>query len=159
MKRLMLDDICRGMGRYQPPAPSFYAPFCSRRLEGALSGAPGYFHRALQKQAFPQAVEKLAPGLRRESQNLYLLAPPPVLPFGNKYRFINKFNQGLIAGTVKRACRSLGYTGMDVYSFLPWAVDLLPHIKYDRVIYDCVDDHTAFSASSMPGWFIRWSGS
>lgn len=106
---------------------------------------PATFIAPFKNRHFLKRWKNWLLGLRRESQNLYLLAPPPVLPFGNKYRFINKFNQGLIAGTVKRACRSLGYTGMDVYSFLPWAVDLLPHIKYDRVIYDCVDDHTAFS--------------
>lgn len=84
-------------------------------------------------------------GIRKAEENLYLLSPPPIMPFGSKFRLVNKLNQALIAGNIKRACKSLGYSEVEVYSFLPTAVDLLPRIRHHRVIYDCVDDHGAFT--------------
>lgn len=84
-------------------------------------------------------------GLHKYEANLYVLAPPPVLPFGSKYRTINKLNQRLISRTVNRALRQFPSRSIDVFTFLPSAVDLLPLLNHDRVIYDCVDDHAAFT--------------
>jgi glycosyltransferase involved in cell wall biosynthesis len=84
-------------------------------------------------------------GLRQGEAGVYLLAPPPILPFGSRYRWINKINQRLISGSVKRALGQLKTTAPDVYTFLPSAVDLLPFVPHQRVIYDCVDDHAAFT--------------
>lgn len=85
-------------------------------------------------------------GMRTDSKDIHVVAPPPVFPFGNKYRSINRVNQWLISRTVKKVLRQFSNEApVDVYSFLPSAVDLLPYINSDRVIYDCVDDHAAFS--------------
>lgn len=84
-------------------------------------------------------------GLRKAEENIYTLSPPPILPFGNKYRWINKINQWLISRTIKRVLKSFGNYPVDLYSFLPNAVDLLPYLKTDKVIYDCVDDHGFFT--------------
>lgn len=90
-------------------------------------------------------------GLRQYEANLYVLAPPPVLPFGSKYRTINRLNQRLISRTINRAMEQLAdleqlaNKDIDVFTFLPSAVDLLPLLKHNRVIYDCVDDHAAFT--------------
>lgn len=89
-------------------------------------------------------------GMRLCEENLYVLAPPPVLPFGSKYRAVNKFNQWLISRTVKRALRKFPSNRADIYSFLPTAVDLVPLVSHGRVIYDCVDDHTAFTGLINP---------
>lgn len=89
-------------------------------------------------------------GLRQGEAGVYLLAPPPILPFGNRYRWINKMNQRLIAGTVNKALRQFQSPAPDVYTFLPSAVDLLPFIPHQRVIYDCVDDHAAFTGLIDP---------
>ncbi len=84
-------------------------------------------------------------GLRLVEENIYLLAPPPILPFTNKYRFINKLNQRIISFSIKKAIKSFKQSSIDLYTFLPNAIDLLPLIKFDRVIYDCVDDHASFT--------------
>lgn len=89
-------------------------------------------------------------GLRKAEDNLYLLAPPPVLPFANKHRMINRFNQRLIARTVEKTLRAFGPVAVDLYAFLPGAVDLLPRLSLKRVIYDCVDDHAAFTGLINP---------
>lgn len=83
-------------------------------------------------------------GLRKVEENLYVISPPPVLPFGNKYRFINKINQKLIARNLKKALYS--FKGeLELYSFLPSAVDLLGEINFKHIYYDCVDDHASFT--------------
>ena len=84
-------------------------------------------------------------GLRKAEENLYVLAPPPVLPFGSKYRVVNKINQWFISRTVKRALKECGGGVPDIFTFLPSAVDLLSFIDHGIVVYDCVDDHAAFT--------------
>ncbi|MGD9679085.1 MAG: glycosyltransferase [Vulcanibacillus sp.] len=91
-------------------------------------------------------------GLRLQEENIYLLSPPPILPFANKFRAINKFNQWLISKTIKRAIKKINikFSSIDMYSFLPNAVDLLNLLEFDRVIYDCVDDHASFTGFIRP---------
>lgn len=84
-------------------------------------------------------------GLRKAEDNLYLLSPPPILPFYNKYRFINKINQYLISRLIKKALKDFKGVPLDFYSFLPWSVDLIRFLNIDKLIYDCVDDHSSFT--------------
>lgn len=96
-------------------------------------------------------------GLRRAEGNIHLIAPPPILPFGNRFRFINRLNQRLIARAILNAVKNRGqfmnsinkfYSGeeqIDLYTYLPSAVDLLPLFDFKTIIYDCVDDHAAFT--------------
>lgn len=89
-------------------------------------------------------------GLRQVEKDVYLLAPPPILPFGNQYRWINKLNQWMVSHTIKRALKDFSEQSandiqLDLYTFLHNAVDLIPHLALNQVIYDCVDDHAAFT--------------
>ena len=99
----------------------------------------------LKDKRFLKRWKNWSRGLRQVEEKLYVLAPPPILPFGSKYRMINKINQWFISRTIKRALKKFNGTVPYIYTFLPSAVDLLNHIKHDRVIYDCVDDHAAFT--------------
>lgn len=82
--------------------------------------------------------------LRSVEDGIFLLAPPPSLPFGNKWSWINKVNQWVTSRTLIDALQKLGVDEIDTYAFLPTAVDLLPLLPCRTVIYDCVDDHSAF---------------
>jgi len=84
-------------------------------------------------------------GLREVEENIYLLSPPPTLPFGNKYRWINKINQWFISHSIKKQLGKLEHGTIDLYTFLPNAVDMLPAMNFRHVIYDCVDDHASFT--------------
>lgn len=103
-------------------------------------------------------------GVRVTEENITLIAPPPILPFGNRYRWINKLNQRLTLKSIRKQLRvggsdlytmatadGLGRTNeqtpTDLYTYLPSAVDLLALFKFDQVIYDCVDDHAAFTGT------------
>ncbi len=86
----------------------------------------------------------------RPRDNLHILAPPPTLPFGNRFRWVNRLNQRIIARSIKRALSTIDQPPdqpIDLYSYLPSAVDLLPLLNFANIIYDCVDDHAAFTGT------------
>lgn len=84
-------------------------------------------------------------GIRKMEKGLNILTLPPFLPFGNKNRKINKINQKKLMACITQFIEKGQYDAIDIYTFLPQTVDLLPLIDYDRLIYDCVDDHVSFS--------------
>ncbi|WP_043929967.1 glycosyltransferase [Bacillus sp. EB01] len=88
-------------------------------------------------------------GLSKKEDNLYVLAPPPILPFGYKYRWINKLNQRLLALSLKNNIKKIGGQP-SLYTFLPSAADLLALVPFRAVYYDCVDDHGAFKGLINP---------
>ncbi|MBD3108527.1 glycosyltransferase [Bacillus sp. AGMB 02131] len=98
----------------------------------------------LKNRALLKSWGRWKQGVRKMAENLYVISPPPILPFGNKYRFINKINQKLIARSLRKALRSFNGE-LELYSFLPSAVDLLDDINFKNIYYDCVDDHASFT--------------
>lgn len=83
-------------------------------------------------------------GPKHVNEKFIVLSPPPFLPFGNKYRSINNINQWLLSKSIKNIVSKLNGS-LELYSFLPNSVDLLKHIKFSNVYYDCVDDHASFT--------------
>lgn len=91
------------------------------------------------------------PALRGQSRDyyyqatdhIYVYKPPVILPFGNLYRTVNRLNQAILAGGLKRVCRGLGLKPTVCWTYLPNTADLsLP--ANIIVVYDCADEHTAF---------------
>lgn len=76
-------------------------------------------------------------------ENIDLYSPPVILPFGNMYRPVNRVNQRIIAGGLKKLCRELAFKPTICWTYLPNTVDLcLP--AGVTLVYDCADEHTAF---------------
>ena len=89
--------------------------------------------------------KKWRQGLTKISENIHILSPPVVLPFGNIYRGINRINQKLfISPAVKKAARALGMKEPILWTYLPNSADLLGSLGEKLVIYDCVDEHSAY---------------
>ncbi len=84
-------------------------------------------------------------GLRRWSENIYLYSPPPVLPFGNVYRPVNRLNQAWLAPFIRAAARALGFRRPILWTYLPNTADLAGRLGERLVIYDCVDEHAAYT--------------
>ena len=80
---------------------------------------------------------------RRWGDNIDLYSPPVILPFGNMYRGINRANQGIIAGGLKKVCRELAFEPTICWTYLPNTVDLRLSAGV-TLVYDCADEHTAF---------------
>ena len=94
----------------------------------------------------------LSPGsrLRPAQENLWVLEPPLFLPFGNRYRALNKMNQGLLAQAIQAAEKRLGLRNVILWTYLPGTSDLLGSLRYESLCYDCVDDHSAFTGLLDP---------
>ncbi len=94
-------------------------------------------------RAHAQAEEKV-----RENITVYSL--PPVLPFFNKYRWINRRNQKKIARYVNRKCKEHGFDSPLVWVYSPTAVDCVDRIGRSGLVYDCVDRHSAYGGLMDP---------
>ena len=88
--------------------------------------------------------ERAREGLRRLNNNIWLLSPPVVWPFGSRFAGFNALNQGKIAGCIGAAMQKLGFTDPVLWTYLHTSCDLLGKLGERFVIYDCVDDHSAY---------------
>ncbi len=82
---------------------------------------------------------EVEPGIR-------VLEPPVIAPFGSMWPLANIWNQNRLARAVNAELERASITSYVLYSLLPGAVDLLPLLSgKHRILYDCVDDHAAFT--------------
>jgi glycosyltransferase involved in cell wall biosynthesis len=81
-----------------------------------------------------------------DAASLRVLTPPPILPFGQRDRRINRINQRRLAQCIRGAVDG----PLLLYTYLPGSVDLLPHLRPQAVVYDCADDHAAFPGTHDP---------
>ncbi len=87
-------------------------------------------------------------GLRRWRENIFIYTPPPVLPFGSIYAPVNRANQAWLAPFIRRALSQLGKRERPIlWTYLPHSADLVGTLGEKLVVYDCVDDHAAYT-----GW-------
>lgn len=84
-------------------------------------------------------------GVRRLNDFIYLWSPPPILPFGNKYRWINKFNQWLMAQALKPVLQQLDMVDPILWTYMPNSGDIIEKIPHKLLVYDCVDEHSEYS--------------
>ncbi len=83
-------------------------------------------------------------GLRPLHENIWLLTPPVVLPFGSRLPGVNLINQGIIAGSIKAAMRELGFSRSILWTYLHTSCHLMGRLDESFLIYDCVDEHSAY---------------
>lgn len=85
-------------------------------------------------------------GIRRLNGNIYLYSPPVILPFGNKYRFINRLNQWWLGRSIKKAASRLKMDNPIIWTYMPSSADLIRHFDRRRfLVYDCVDEHSEYT--------------
>jgi glycosyltransferase involved in cell wall biosynthesis len=75
---------------------------------------------------------------------LRVLAMPPVMPFFNKKRWINRYNQKKLAAFVNKKIKEHGFEKPVLWVYTHTAADLVPHIEHSAVVYHCVDRHNAY---------------
>lgn len=83
-------------------------------------------------------------GARGARDNLTVYATPPVLPFFNKNRVINKINQKKIARFVRKKMKLHGFENPILWCYSPTSADAAPYIPHSSLVYDCVDRHSAY---------------
>ena len=94
-------------------------------------------------KAYRQAGEEVKSGL-----TVYAL--PPVLPFFNQFRWINRLNQRRIARYVRKRMHQHGMDDAVLWVYSPVTVDCVDHIPHSSLVYDCVDRHSAYGGLMNP---------
>jgi glycosyltransferase involved in cell wall biosynthesis len=94
-------------------------------------------------QAFRAPGEVIRPGLT-------VYAQPPVWPFFNKYRAVNRRNQRYLAKFLREKLRAHGFENPILWCYSPTACDIAPLLPHQALIYDCVDRHSAYGGLMNP---------
>ena len=97
------------------------------------------------------AFARLLPGRpERAAPNITVFAVPPVLPFFNRWRFINKLNMRLQARFVRKVMARRGFEKPLLWVYSPTAADIAARIPHGGLVYDCVDRHSAYKGHINP---------
>ncbi|GAB4268110.1 MAG: hypothetical protein Kow00122_21510 [Thermoleophilia bacterium] len=90
------------------------------------------------------------PRVRGVEPGVWTLRLPPLLPFGNVRRGVNRLNQRVVAAYVRWAAHHLRFRDPLLWTYLPTTADLLDHLRAAAVVYHCVDEHSAFPGFVAP---------
>ncbi|MDD4588751.1 MAG: glycosyltransferase, partial [Heliobacteriaceae bacterium] len=83
-------------------------------------------------------------------ENLWVMEPPVFLPFHAMWRPINRLNQARLVRWLRANLAELGWKQPVLWTYLPGSGDLLSRGPWSAVVYDCVDDHAAFTGLIDP---------
>jgi glycosyltransferase involved in cell wall biosynthesis len=84
-------------------------------------------------------------GVRKLNENIYLWSPPVTLPFGNKYRWVNKFNQWWQTIFLNKVTKKLKLDNPIVWTYMPNTGDMTDFLDKKLLVYDCVDEHSEYT--------------
>ncbi|MBQ9986401.1 MAG: glycosyltransferase [Oscillospiraceae bacterium] len=96
------------------------------------------------KSAWKRLFKYLKKGEKGSRDNLTVYATPPMLPFFNKNRLINKINQRRLARFVRKKMKLHGFDNPILWCYSPTSADAAPYIPHSALVYDCVDRHSAY---------------
>ena len=82
--------------------------------------------------------------------NITVYALPPVLPFFNRFRWVNRLNQKKIARFVRKKTKAHGFTDPLLWVYSPVTCDCVDRIPHSGLVYDCVDRHSAYGGLMNP---------
>lgn len=87
----------------------------------------------------------------KPQENITVYALPPVLPFFNKFRWVNRLNQKRQARFVREKMKEHGFGDETVlWCYSPSSADIVPHVPHAKLVYDCVDRHSAYQGHITP---------
>ena len=87
---------------------------------------------------------------KKAQANLTVYALPPVLPFFNRFRWINRWNQKRLARVIRRRMEAHGFTEPLLWCYSPTACDVVARLPRKGLVYDCVDRHSAYRGQIDP---------
>ena len=80
---------------------------------------------------------------------------PPVWPFFNKYRWINRRNQRRVARYLRKILAQRGFEKPVLWVYSPVCADLVDLVPHSALVYDCVDRHSAYGGLMDPALVDR----
>ena len=95
---------------------------------------------------FRRVVRRVREGFRRadHKENQLSVLSPVVLPKAQSI-FVKGLNRRLLAWAVGRETRSMGRENIELWAFIPNAVDYVGSLGEKKIIYYCPDDWTKFT--------------
>jgi glycosyltransferase involved in cell wall biosynthesis len=86
----------------------------------------------------------------KPQENITVYTLPPVLPFFNRYRFLNKLNQRRAARFIRKKMKQHGFENPLLWTYSPVCCDCAPEVPHQGLVYDCVDRHSAYGGQMDP---------
>ncbi len=86
----------------------------------------------------------------RINDHIITYTMPPVLPFFNKSRLINRLNQKKLARYVKKKMALHGFDHPILWAYSHTCADIVDLIPHSALVYHCVDRHSAFKGLLDP---------
>ncbi len=87
---------------------------------------------------------------REVRPNITVYELPPVLPFFNRFRWINRLNQRRQARFIRQKMALHGFREPLLWCYSPTACDVTAHLPHSKLVYDCVDRHSAYQGQINP---------
>ena len=82
--------------------------------------------------------------------NITVYSTPPILPFFNKFRFINKINQKILSRFINKKLKQHNFNSPILWCYSPTSCDIIDKIPHGCAIYDCVDRHSGYGGLMNP---------
>lgn len=101
------------------------------------------------RKAFERIFRFRKPGEKRKG-HITVYALPPVIPFFNKFRFINRINQRMQARFVRKKMKRHGFESPVLWCYSPSSADIVKYVPHKSLVYDCVDRHSAYKGHITP---------
>ena len=111
---------------------------------------PVSFLAPLKDKAAKEKLKAYRKAGEQVKDNITVYATPPVLPFFNKFRLINKLNQRRLARFIRRKMKAHGFEDTVLWCYSPTSADLAPRVPHAALVYDCVDRHSAYGGLMNP---------
>lgn len=86
----------------------------------------------------------------KPTKSVTVFSVPPVLPFYNRFRWINRFNQARLARYVGKIMANMGFDFPVLWVYSPMYADIVPKLSKSSLVYDCVDRHSAYKGQINP---------
>jgi len=86
----------------------------------------------------------------KATDSITVYATPPVLPFYNRVRLINRINQFVLSRFVRGKMKKHGFRDAILWCYSPSSCDIVGKIPKRALVYDCVDRHSAYKGMINP---------
>lgn len=125
-----------------------FAHFLAGKGFRVLYVEPPFTLLALLRKDFRRNIK---PGIRKESDNFFILNAFPWLPFFKKSGLVNLIDNYIFLYFLKRGMSHINFKPTIVVNYMPFIPFALKRLSA-KIIYDCVDDHSAFGGLISPAF-------
>lgn len=86
----------------------------------------------------------------KPQSNITVYSLPPILPFFNKFKFINRINQKILSRFINKKIKEHNFSSPILWCYSPTSCDIIDKIPHSCTVYDCVDRHSGYGGLMNP---------